>query len=158
MKNKEIFDFRSALDELSDIKGKTFAYAVFKNKQLLDAEIEIVNQLRKQPSQDVIDYENERQLLCIKHADKDDNGDAVINYNPNGTQSYQISDLEKFQKEHDKISAKYKDAIDENKKDQDEFIAYLEKESEVEVKKVKIDDLPEDVTAGFMEKIQYMLE
>ena len=40
MKNKEIVSFREALNEVDYIRNKTFAYAVFKNKDLLDKEVE----------------------------------------------------------------------------------------------------------------------
>ena len=38
MKNKDLFTLNAAIQELSDVKGKEFAYAIFKNK-LIDGRI-----------------------------------------------------------------------------------------------------------------------
>ena len=35
MKNKDIVTLKTALDELSYVKGKKLAYAIFKNKEIL---------------------------------------------------------------------------------------------------------------------------
>jgi len=158
MKNREIFELRTALEELSEIRGKSFAYAVFKNKEMLDKEVEIINQLKKDPHPDYINYENERQLLCIQFADKDEDNNPVLMYNPNGTQSYKIDEMEKFNEEYTNLSGKYESVLkdmEDSKKDFDEF---LDKDSEVELKKVGINDLPDDITASFFDKIKYMID
>lgn len=158
MKNKEIFSAREALNDVDYIRGKSFAYAVFKNKEKLDKEIEIINGLRKEPHPDYINFENERTLLCQKHGEKDENGNPILNYNPDRTQSYKIVDYAAFNDEYQLIAEKYKDVLDDMKASKKEFDDFLDKESEVEITKIKIADLPEDVTANFLEKIKFMLD
>jgi len=158
MKNKEIFGLRKALDEVDYIKGKTFAFAVFKNKQILDAEIEAINSIKKDPGEDYVKYEQERTALCELHSEKDENGKAILDYNPNGSQSFKILDLEKFNEEYVKLADKHKEMLDgitENKK---EFEDFLEKDADVDLKMISIDDLPEDVSASVLESIQYMID
>ena len=157
MKNKEIFGLREALNEVDYIKGKTFAFAVFKNKAILDSEIEAINSIKKDPGQDYIDYEQERTALCETHSEKDENGKAILDYNPNGTQSFKIIDTEAFGKDYEGLAKKHEDmlkGVAENKK---EFEDFLEKDAEVELKMVSIDDLPEDISASFLEKIKYLI-
>lgn len=158
MKNKEIFGLRSVLEELSEIKGKSFAYAVYKNKELLDKEIEIINKLKKEPHPDYINYENERQLLCIKHSEKNELNEPLFNYNPDGTQSYKIIDIDKFNEEYTLINDKYTDVLKDMLDSKKEFEDFLEKESDIVLKKVSIRDLPDDITASFFEKIKYMID
>ena len=158
MKNREIYELRKSLEDLSNIKGKTFAYTVFKNKEILDKEIEIINQLKKEPHPDYMNYENERQLLCIKHAEKDDNNNPVLVYNPDGSQVFKIKDLKTFNEEYAEVAEKYKETIDDMNLTKKEFEDFLEKDSDVELKKVSIDELPEDIDAAFISKIKHMIE
>jgi len=158
MKNKEIFNLREALNEVDYIRGKAFAYAVFKNKDLLDKELETLDKLKKQPHPDFINFENERTLLCQTHSDKDEEGNPALQFNPDGTQAFKISDMETFQKEYDELAKKYDDVLNDMADAKQEFDEFMERESEVELKKVGVDDLPDDISAGFLEKIKFMLE
>jgi len=158
MKNKEVFGLREALNEVDYIRGKSFAYAVFKNKDLLDKEIEIINKLKKQPHPEYINFDNERTLLCQLHCEKDENQEPVYQYNPDGTQSFKIANIEGFNTEYVELSAKYQDVIDDMQKTKLDFDDFLNKDSEVILNKVNIDDLPEDVSASFLEKIKFMID
>ena len=158
MKNSEIFGLREALNEVDYIRGKSFAYAVFKNKDLLDKEIEMINKLKKEPHPDYINFENERSLLCQINCEKDENGNPVLQYNPDGTQAYKIQDIQSFNTEYVQLSDKYKDVLEDMKTSKEDFDAFLEKQSDVELKKIKIDDLPNDISANFLEKIKYMID
>ena len=154
---KEVLSFRDALNEANFIEGKVFAYAVMKNKQLLDKEVELINSNRIVPHPDYINYENERKTVCVKHSEKDDNGEILFDYNPDGTTSYKIKNMDKFNKDYKKIEEKYKDTIEDMKKAKEDFDKFLNSECKIELVMVNIDDLPNEVTANFLEKINYML-
>jgi hypothetical protein len=157
MKNKEIFELRQALDGLEDIKGKSFAYAVLQNKDILDKEIETINKLRGTPQQEYIDYENDRQLLCITHSEKNENGEPVLTYNPNGTQSFKIIDIDKFNEEYKEIHKKYESTLKEKEEEDKSFLDFLEKDNEIILKKISIRDLPDDINERFLQKIKFMI-
>jgi len=158
MKNKEIFGLREALNEVDYIRGKAFAYAVFKNKDLLDKEIEDLNKVKKEPHPDYINFENERTLLCRLHSEKDEDDNPVLQYNPDGTQAFKILAIEEFQKDYEKLAKKYDDVLNDMADSKKEFDDFMERESDVQLKKVSVDDLPDDVSAGFLEKIKYMID
>ena len=158
MKNKEVFDLREALKEVDYIRGKSFAYAVLKNKELLDKEIEVINKLKKEPHPDYINYENERQLLCQVHCEKDDNDQPVLQHNLDGTQAFKIGDMVKFQEEFAPVAEKYKEVLEDMQTSKNDYDEFLEKESTIELNKVTFNDLPEDVTAVILEKIKYMID
>jgi len=158
MKNKDIFEIRESLNNLGEIKGKTFAYTVLQNKEILDKEIETIGKLRVEPSQDFINYENERQLLCIQHSEKNENNEPVLTYNQqNGTQSFKIIDIEKFNEDYKPIHEKYESVLNEKIAEEKEFEEFLNKDSDVVFKKVSIRDLPDDVTESFLQKIRFMI-
>jgi len=158
MKNKELFDLREALNEVDYIRGKVFAYAVFKNKQVLDNEIEAIQSTKNDPHPDYLNFENERTLLCQTHAEKDDNEQPVLQYNPDGTQAFKIANVEDFNKEYVELADKYKDVLEDMQKSKSDYDALLEKESNIELTKITIDDLPDDISASFLDKIKYMID
>jgi hypothetical protein len=158
MKNKEIFTFRSALNEVDYIKGKVFAFAVFKNKEILDQEIKALNEIKKEPHPDYINFENERMLLCENHSEKDANNNPQFNYNPDGSKAYKISDIQIFNAEYEILAEKYKSVLDDMIEAKRSYNELLEKESDIQLKKVNFKDLPDDVNALFLEKIKFMIE
>jgi hypothetical protein len=158
MKNRELFDLREALNEVDYIRGKVFAYAVFKNKQILDQEIEAIQSTKNNPHPDYLNFENERTLLCQIHSEKDENGNPVLQYNPDGTQTYKIEKIEDFNIEYQKMAEKYASVLEDMQKSKEEYDALLEKETNIELTKITIDDLPDDISASFLEKIKYMIE
>ncbi|NPV12976.1 MAG: hypothetical protein HPY57_14515 [Ignavibacteria bacterium] len=158
MKNKDILTFREALNEVDYIRNKTFAYAVFRNKDILDKEIETINKLKREPHPDYINFENERTLLCRTHCEKDENGNPQLQYNPDGTQSFKIIDMAKFNDEYQILAKKYEDVLKDMQDAKKDFDEFMEKESDVELKKVRLEDLPDDISANFLEKIKFMLE
>lgn len=158
MKYKDIFALREALNEVDYIRGKSFAYAVFKNKQILDSEIEIINQIKKEPHPDFINFENERTLLCTQHSDLDENGEVITNLTPDGQKTFKIKDMELFNDEYTVLAEKYKDVLDDMNNSKAEYDEFLEREFETELTKIKMDDLPEDISASFLDKIKFMMD
>ena len=158
MKNKDLFELREALNEVDHIKGKTFAFAVFKNKQMLDAEIEAINSIKKDPGEKYTKYEQERTSLCALHSEKDDNGQPLLDYSPSGQQSFRIKDMPIFEAEYQKLAEQNKEMLDALNENKIEFDTFLEKDADITLKTISINDLPEDINAGFLDKIAAMIE
>jgi hypothetical protein len=158
MKNKELFELRETLNEVDYIRGKVFAYAVFKNKQILDQEIMAIKSTKNDPHPDYLNFENERTLLCQIHSEKDQNNHPVLQYNPDGTQAFKIVNIEGFNKEYQEIAEKYKDVLEDMQKSKSDYDRLLEKESDIKLTKISINDLPDDISASFLEKIKYMID
>jgi hypothetical protein len=158
MKNKDLIEFRKYLDEVDYIRGKVFAYAVFKNKHLIDQEIEAIKSTKNDPHPDYLNFENERTLLCQIHSEKDENDQPVLQYNPDGTQAFKIANIEDFNKEYQEMAEKYKDVLEDMQKSKADYDSLLEKESDIKLTKISIDDLPDDISASFLEKIKYMID
>ena len=160
MKNKEIFEFKSALETLKDIKGKAFAFAVYKNLEILGKEIEIMNKVLTKTNEDYASYEAERTNLCVKFSDKNEDGSPVLIDTPDGKQVYSIPEIarEKFAAEFNALRATFATAIKQYDTDVREIEYFLEAESDLNsFKKVKIDELPDDITASTLNSIRHML-
>jgi hypothetical protein len=128
---------------------------VFKNKSLIETEIKIFEEIQKNrtPHPDLQSYEQERQILCISYAKKDENGNPVVD---NG--HYVIEDPQTFQNDMNDLRTKYHDAIVDFEAAQQEFENFLDQDSDVKLVKVNIKDLPEDIDANFIAAIEPMLE
>jgi len=153
MTNKELIELNKVLDQVSHIKGKQFAYAVFKNKSIIEEELKIFDKLKRDPHPQYQGYENERTALCINHSKKDKNGNPIVNAG-----KYDIEDLESFQKEFEELKEKYVEVFDDLKSAEDEYNAFLNDETKCELIKVKISDLPDDIDAQFLMALKNMIE
>lgn len=152
MKNIDLFRIRQGLEKLSDRKGVRFAYIVVKNKKILDDELEI---LRKsiEPSENFSEFEQKRVELCETHAKKDENGQSILDGG-----NYVIETKEVFDKEMTKLREEFKDTLDERIKQQEDYEKLLQQETDVELKKIKFEELPNDITASELEQIKELIE
>lgn len=153
MKNKDLVTFAQTLGQISGLRGKSFAYAVFKNKSLVEQELKVFEELRKEPHPDYQNYENERMIVCINYSKKDDNGNPVINNN-----QYIIEDWTGFNGDMKEITDKYKEVVEDMENTQKEYNIFMEKEATLNFIKVKYEDIPNDVDANLLQKIQFMIE
>lgn len=154
MKNHEIFRLREALDGVSNLKGIKFAYSVLKNKKLLDDEIAIL-QKTVEMTEAYKDYETQRVTLCEMNSERDEQGKPVIVNN-----QYSIIDRESFEKEIEELKAKFADVINERIKQVTEYDNIMVEESDIvdKLSKVKVEFLPEELSANQLEALKEMIE
>ena len=157
MRNRDLYGLLQTLNGLSNVKGKTFAYAVFKNKEKLEKEIEVFQKLQKPPHPDFANYDDERNLLCIMHSKKDEFQNPILVTSPDGNKRYDIEDMETFNKEYQELIDKYRYVLDEMDTAQREYNEFMENESLLELHKVKFEDLPEDIDANFLNQLKDMI-
>lgn len=115
MKRSEVFSLWVALNHIKKEFGFKVAYAISKNKKKLQEEIDSVNEAVK-PKPEFEEYDKERVELAKKHSSKDAAGQPVVKRTqiPGGgvTESYDLTDMEAFEKEHLVLRNKYKDVVD----------------------------------------------
>lgn len=154
MKKRDLFSAEVVLKSMGNIKGAKFAYFIAKNLKLIREEIETLKKL------DAISdgfkmFEVKRIALCEKYSEKDDNKGPIIE-----NQSYKISDKnrKKFNKELESLKEKYKESLDEKKKKDEELQEILDEESELKFYKIKVSDLPNDISANTLMILEELIE
>lgn len=152
MTKQEIINLYNNLNTLGDLRGVKFSYGVARNIQKLKQEVDAF-QLVSKPSEEYSVFDNERIELAKSHSKKDDKGEPVVVGN-----EFQIEDEKKFNKELDALRKKHKSAIEAREKQIEEVTALLEEESTVELHKIKIEDVPEDITTAQMSAIFSLIE
>jgi len=163
MKNYEIYQINEALGELKQIAKKDLAYVVYKNLQKLSEEMEIIEKMKYQPSEKFLEYDGKRNTVCISYADKDEVTKeplVVPGTQPGEPGKYQIpeSKQEKFITELQSLQEEYTDSLEDKKKQEQDFIDFLNADSQLELLNINKDILPEYITADFLMKISSILE
>jgi hypothetical protein len=157
MTNREMIQLNSVLDQVSHIRGKKFAYAVFKNKNIIAEEMKIFDKLKREPHPDYPEYEVKRKALCIEHSNKNDDGTHIEIEG-----RYDIIDVKAFEEDFTTLKEKYKDAIQHLTEATHDFEEFMKTEAKVELVKVSledfINDLPDDIDAKLLMALKYMID
>jgi len=144
---------RKALDNVSNYQGLEFAYAVLKNKQLIDIKLMEVDFI-KNVSPEVIEYEEKRVKICEEYALKDDNGLPIIE-----NDLYKIGEQDEFKKKMDELLEQYRSPVIERQKQIEVFNNKMNEIVDIQFIKIKKEDIPPELkTARELEEIVFMLE
>lgn len=159
MKNKEILDLSNSLSSIKNLKGAKFNYAIARNINILKPLVESLKSAIS-PRDNFEEYEKLRIALCEKHAKKDDKGNAeTAIMNPmTGQTKYVLEDEAAFEKELKKLDEKHKETLEEREKQEEEFKKLLEEETPVELHKISLSEIPEDITTVQMNGIYQIIE
>lgn len=154
MTNKDLITLNQILEQMNDVKGKKFAYAVLKNQSIIQKEIEYFEKLRqKEIHPNFQEYEEKRKNLCELHSRKNENGEAITYQN-----QYDIEDLDKFQTEFEDLKSEYPEVVEAVEQHRKEYEDFLNQESEVELVKVSLEEIPEEVDANILKYLQFIIK
>ena len=151
MTKQKALDIYNTLNTLGELKGTRFAYGVSKNVNKLQPEI---NALQKSfaASEEFLAYDKERVELAKEYSHKIKGEPVIIEGR------YDIEDQDKFDKELEKLQKKHKKAVEEREKQFKEFQEILKEEVEIDLYKIKISDVPQEITARQMNGILEIIE
>ena len=123
-----------------------FHYLLLKNKRLLDPEVESLQTIQK-PSEDYEKFNEARVELCKEHADKDEQGNPKVTRDPvNGTEQFSmLENKEAFDKAVKELQETHKEAIDEAEQKQEDFMALLNEEIELELITIPLSIMPKEL-------------
>ncbi len=152
MKRRDLYNSFQALDVVKDLKGVKFAYALLKNKKKIEEEIKIFEEIIK-PNSKFEEYEMQRIKLCELHSEKNEDGTPVIIGD-----RYKLIDENVFNKELEILKLDYKEFIDERMKQINEYNKMLDEDINIEIIKIKFDDIPSNISAKELEDIQFMVD
>jgi len=146
MKNKQLQPLLQGIDAVGNLSGVRFSYCMSKNRKLITAELETLQEAIK-PKEKFLEYDKERIALCQKYADKENGKPKMENNN------FVITDRKEFEKEIEKLGKKFNAVLDEREKQGKEFQELLEKESSFVPFKLDYEEIPKDITAKQMDGI-----
>lgn len=162
IKGKELQTLRQWLWECSDIKGQKFAYAILKNRKLVDklsdelfpvSKVERDTYKAMEKSVKYKKYEEKVQKLEMKFGDKGANGGNLII----GNKTVIIAKKKEFEKALEELNEKNKDVIEKRKKQTKDFEDKMEKQIEVNFFMIKPEDISDEITANQLDGISLLL-
>lgn len=144
----QVFGILSQLSqEKTTAKG---AYGIIKNKKLVEVEIKSVEEAQKNLKypDDLPTFHSERIALCTEFSEKDEDG------KPKTEGSTFVLDPEtrpEFNSKFSELVEKFKETLDEQQRVDEDFRLFLAEEIEFVVHGIKIDDMPNGVSAAELE-------
>lgn len=155
MKNFEIINLYKDLVSVRGLRGVEVSYAIIRNINKLKPLVDSINEAAKTDDESVQEAEKHIFSLLEKYGKKGEDGKIEIN-----NQGVVFEDAEAFDKaveEYKKVNPEGLAAREEHLKKYNEFLA-KENEEEVDLFKVDIDKLPEDITQDQMKKIFHIIK
>ena len=154
MKNKEVVALSHTFMQVGSVSGKKLAYVVSKNIARVKSALTPGNEILKE-TPEYLEYEKKRTDLCMEYCEKGEDGQPRIE-----NQNYVIATekmtefngkVEELKKEHEAVL----DVMDEKRKKYQEF---LEEESTFEPYKIKMEDVPENITPNQLQWIMGIID
>jgi len=152
MTNLELIQLFKGLNSCGNLKGVKFSYAVIKNINKIKPEVEAIEKTL-QFSEEFGKFDKERIELAKKYAKKDDKGEAEIK-----NDTYVMEDTTKFDEEFLALKETYKKEIEEREKQIEEYQNLLKEEAKIELHKVNLENVPEDIETKQMNSIYAIIE
>lgn len=142
----------NSLNGMVALKGAKFTYAVARNLATLKPEVEALAKVVEQ-SEEFKEFETKRIALAEKFSKKDkDNKPVVSNAN------YVIEDQATFDTEYKALREANKEILKKYEEQVKEYGELLKSDVSVNLIKVKLADVPADITAAQMNGILEMVE
>jgi len=142
MKKYELLRINDTLVKSIDYKSHEFAYAIFKNKQMIDEilkEVEFINDVEPE----FVEYENQRIELCKINSKKDEIGNYIIRDG-----RYEIENSEGFKNSMDELRKKYDKVVTKRDEQLNRFNQIMQEDVDIEFVKVEKKDLPTELSTA----------
>lgn len=157
MKRSESVALYKALNGLGELKGVNFSYAVVRNINRLKPEMEALDKVLE-GTKEYNEYLTKKQELLEEHSEKDEKGNAIKNELAPNVFKYKLSDEAAFAVLLDELNEKYKEALDARVKQEEEYKELLDSEISIDLFKVKLEHIPEEITTQQMFGISAIIE
>lgn len=142
------------LSYLGQLKGARFTFAVSKNKQILQVELDKIREMSQMTAEYKV-YEAERVAINKKYAEKDSESKPIIE-----NKNYKITNANKkaFEKEMAELKEKNKDLIEAREKQSIEIAEYARAEILLDLKSIPLKFIPEDITVDQMDILAKLIQ
>jgi hypothetical protein len=163
IKRKEVATLLDGINSInsSKLKVKT-VFDLVVNKKRLTTEAENIKETHKEIFEDsefanqIKEFDKKRIAICEEFSEKDDRGNAKkiklppVNGRPQEEYDILPEKKNEFEKQVSELKKQYQSAFDQEKVKIEEIQNFLEEEVELELKKIKLEDLPDPMTINQM--------
>jgi len=150
---QELLELWHGLPALANLRGFKLGYAVARTKAKLKVEIVALEEALK-PDADFQKYEEKRLDLCRKYAQKDPQGNPVVS----GNEFVFGENREAFDAGMAPLQEEFAGAIEDRKKQIEDYQASMKETLSVEVHQIAPEDVPEDATVEQVEALYRLIK
>jgi len=156
--NGELVDFFDAMKQISEIEKnkKWFTYAITLNEENLHSKVVAVLNCGI-PSKEYASYESAREWLIQKYAERDDDGNYVVDRTTN---LIKIQDkyVEEAKREFNELNEANSDIIEKRNSDLKDYYEILKKEIEVDVEQTSLENFPDNINKIMLRALKPMIK
>lgn len=153
MKKREARQLFINLRTLGELKGVKFAYGITKNINKLKPEIEALDKALE-PTKEFQEFDKKRVELVKKHSRVDENGKPILKEDNN----YDVVNMGLFEKEFEELKKENQEVWDARLAQIEEFNKLLDEEINIEFYKIKLENVPENISTAQMSIITELIE
>lgn len=151
MKLKDLLTLQQGLWESSDLKGDKFAYAILKNRKVVDKKVEEAKVILA-PTKEYLKFDDARVKLAKKFADKGANGEPLV-----ANQNFVITKKVEFDKALKELMKSHDKVVKERDKQLKAYNNSLEKTIEIELYMISPEEISPEITANVLSWISAVL-
>lgn len=153
MDKNDTISLYNGIHSVMGLVGVIFGYALNKNLEIMRPEIEAL-QKAITPSEKFIEYDKKRVEIVKKHALKDEKGDFIVN-----ASGYDVGDnISIVEEEIKPLNEEYAKAIKDREDQIKEYNKLIKEDSSIKLYKVKLENLPKDITGEQQKAIFPIIE
>lgn len=158
LNNRELIDFFDAMKKISETEKnkKMFTNALIYNEEKLKADVNSVLGCAI-PSPEYSEYEKKRGDLIEKYAERDEDGNMVVD-ETSRLIKIKIESYKEAKEKFDSLAKEYSGIIQKRQKDLQEYYDLLDEEVEIEIKQVSIDYFPDYINKVMMRALKPMVK
>jgi len=160
MKNHELYGLVEGIRQNYVYKEGKFQVLIRKDEKFIIEELKLMEEVRKY-DEDYKKYEEEVTELLKESALKDENGNPKLlpNRNPN-IKEYDIprDKIEQVKKKREALTKKHQEAVDKQKKKEEEFIKLMNEECDLEFLLIPESRLPSDINGEHLAMIDPLID
>lgn len=154
MTKQELITLYKGLNSLGDLKGVHFSYAVTRNINRLKQEIETLDKVME-VKDDYKEFDTARLALLEEHSKKGEDGKPLLIEDAGG-QRYDVQDT--FAAAFEALKEEHKEAIEAREAQIAEYNELLTTDTPIDLFKVKLSLVPEEITAAQMFAIEPIIQ
>jgi hypothetical protein len=137
-----------------------FHYILNKNKNLISEELKVLEAVKVNPNERVIEYEKKRIKICEDFCVKDENGEPAVLDKGLPTARYDFSkeDMIKVNDMIDILKVEHSQDLEELDNNRKQFLELLSEEIEIPLSKFKLKHLPQELVGKDVELLFDLIE
>lgn len=152
MTKQEVLALFNGLNKVGSLVGVKFAYGVSKNLSKLKPEVEALEKSLEAP-ETYKSFDDARLELAKSHAVRDEDGNPTVK-----NSNFVLLNESKFEAELEELKKEHKDAVDAREIQLKEYEELLKTDVSLDLHKIKLDDVPAEITTAEMFGILPIIE